>query len=75
LLVLGAVALGSSVAMHVVTAGSARRPRWRLWRAVPSMMGFSVLVAVATCRAVWQLGRRPHHWEKTPHGLFGATGS
>ncbi len=27
-----------------------------------------MLLSVAAWRAVWHLIRRPHHWEKTPHG-------
>jgi hypothetical protein len=34
---------------------------------------YTLLVGVATYRSTWQLFRRPHHWEKTPHGLSGPT--
>ncbi len=30
---------------------------------------FWLLMGAAALRALWQLCRRPHHWDKTPHGL------
>jgi len=67
-----AVAVGANTAMHGVSIALARRlrPGWRLCRGVASMTLYSLLVSFATYRAVWHLARRPHHWEKTPHGLF-----
>jgi glycosyltransferase XagB len=32
-------------------------------------LGYWVLISVAAYRALWQLLRRPFHWEKTEHGL------
>jgi cellulose synthase/poly-beta-1,6-N-acetylglucosamine synthase-like glycosyltransferase len=31
--------------------------------------GYWVLMSIAAWRAVWQLVREPHYWEKTQHGL------
>ena len=34
-----------------------------------TVVGYWVLISVAAYRALWQLLRRPFHWEKTQHGL------
>ena len=49
-------------------AGIARR---RLWRLLPWMLLlplYQVLVSVAAYRALWELVRAPHQWNKTQHG-------
>nr|WP_280528887.1 glycosyltransferase [Aureimonas jatrophae] len=38
---------------------------WGLW-------AYWALVSYAGIRAIWQLWRSPHLWEKTPHSSFGA---
>ena len=45
--------------------------RRKLW-AVPL---YWMLLSVAAWRAVWHLIRRPHEWEKTPHGLILSNGT
>jgi cellulose synthase/poly-beta-1,6-N-acetylglucosamine synthase-like glycosyltransferase len=58
-----------------VVALSARRQhdlaRAGLITAVLTTPAYALLASVATYRAIWQLFSRPHHWEKTPHGLSG----
>ena len=37
------------------------------WRIVLFTPVYWMMMSVAAWRAVWQLWRNPHHWEKTPH--------
>lgn len=68
-----AIMLGSILLVIVTGAVSLRaRRRPDLVTAVLTMPAYTLLAGVATYRAIWQLFRRPHHWEKTPHGLSGA---
>jgi len=48
------------------------RRRSGMTTAVLTMPAYLMLSAIAAYRAIWQLFSRPHHWEKTPHGLSGA---
>ena len=43
------------------------RERFGFWMIVLFTPVYWMLMSVAAWRAVWQLWRRPHHWEKTPH--------
>ncbi|MEM8786886.1 MAG: glycosyltransferase family 2 protein [Pseudomonadota bacterium] len=54
-----------TVALRAVIA----RPRRHLLTAVPLLLIYWPLGAVAAYRAVWDLFRRPFHWSKTQHGL------
>ena len=36
---------------------------------LPLVPLYWLLISGAAWRAVWQLIRQPHGWEKTPHGL------
>ena len=47
------------------TLGKAERKGF--WRIVGFTPVYWLMMSVAAWRAVWQLRRRPHHWEKTPH--------
>lgn len=68
-----ATTLGSTLLMIVTGVMSLRaRRRPDLVKTVLTMPAYALLASVATYRAIWQLYRRPHHWEKTPHGLSGA---
>ena len=54
-----------------------RHERRRFWRVVALTPAYWMLMSVAAWRAVWQLWRQPHLWEKTPHpkarsGVFAA---
>lgn len=68
-----AVTLGSNL-LAIVTGAVALRARRRphLVTAVLTTPAYTLLAAVAAYRSIWQLFSRPHHWEKTPHGLSGA---
>ena len=44
-----------------------RRERRGFWRIVLFTPVYWMMMSLAAWRAVWQLCRRPHHWEKTPH--------
>jgi hypothetical protein len=44
-----------------------RDRRW-LWVSLPLGYAYTVMGAVATLRAVWQMGRNPFFWDKTQHG-------
>ncbi|WP_159589492.1 glycosyltransferase [Chelativorans xinjiangense] len=41
--------------------------RHDLWKHVLRTPAYWTLLSLAAWRALWQLYRRPHHWEKTPH--------
>lgn len=43
------------------------RERKNFWRIVLFTPPYWLLMSVAAWRAVWQLWRRPHFWDKTPH--------
>ncbi len=72
LVAIPAATLGSS-ALSVATSAIAMlaRRRANLITAVLSTPAYRLLAGVAAYRAIWQLFRRPHYWEKTPHGLCG----
>jgi len=53
-----------------------RRERRGFWKIVLFTPLYWVMLSLAGWRAVWQLWRKPHHWEKTPHEpVRGAAGS
>ena len=47
-----------------------RRERAGFWKVVLATPLYWAMMSVAGWRAVWQLWRRPHFWEKTPHEQF-----
>lgn len=72
----GSLLLGVDVANVVVGYASflllgrqtlARRERRAFWKTVLCTPFYWVMLSAAGWRALWQLYRRPHHWEKTPH--------
>ncbi|MCU1394976.1 MAG: glycosyl transferase, group 2 family protein [Ilumatobacteraceae bacterium] len=57
-------------AMILLTALAARRRRaYRLVGFALLLPAYWVLHSIAAWRALYQLVRRPDHWEKTPHGI------
>jgi len=44
-----------------------RKERKGFWKIVLLTPVYWMMMSIASWRAVWQLRRRPHHWEKTPH--------
>ena len=61
----GGIALFLALSCQALTPGE-----WRtLPRHSPMILVYWPMIAFATLRAVWQLFRNPHEWEKTPHDL------
>jgi cellulose synthase/poly-beta-1,6-N-acetylglucosamine synthase-like glycosyltransferase len=73
LAVAASAALAANVLVQIVSAALAAvvQRQWRLLATTLALPAYSLLISVATYRAVWQLFRQPHMWEKTPHGLSG----
>jgi hypothetical protein len=66
-----AVVANIFVQMFSAALAAAVKRQWRLLATILALPAYSLLISVATYRAVWQLSRQPHLWEKTPHGLSG----
>jgi hypothetical protein len=62
------------VMVYVSMMGAFKRRRYRLvpWALLNPL--YWLLHSVAAYKAVWQLIRKPHYWEKTVHGLSTAPG-
>jgi cellulose synthase/poly-beta-1,6-N-acetylglucosamine synthase-like glycosyltransferase len=58
---------GASMALAAIAV--CRRRRWGLLPHVALLPFYWQLVSIAAYRALWQLVREPHLWEKTEHGL------
>ncbi|EYD71088.1 glycosyltransferase family 2 protein [Limimaricola hongkongensis] len=58
-------------AVAALAARRAGRPKLALW--APVLQVYFPLATVAVWRALWQVLRRPFHWEKTRHGVFAPT--
>lgn len=73
LAVAASAALVANIFVQIFSAAlaAAVRRQWRLLATALALPAYSLLISVATYRAVWQLLRQPHLWEKTPHGLSG----
>jgi cellulose synthase/poly-beta-1,6-N-acetylglucosamine synthase-like glycosyltransferase len=61
--------IGNTLLVYMSLIEVSRRRRWHLGLAALLTPVYWALHSVATYRALWQLFRRPHLWEKTPHGL------
>jgi cellulose synthase/poly-beta-1,6-N-acetylglucosamine synthase-like glycosyltransferase len=46
-----------------------KRERRGFWKIVLFTPVYWVMMSLAGLRAIWHLWRRPHHWDKTPHGI------
>ena len=56
--------------MSFVLLGSRASSNWRALtglRVLATLPFYWTLLSLAAWRAVWQLARKPHHWEKTAH--------
>ncbi|MGR3626486.1 MAG: glycosyltransferase family 2 protein [Limimaricola sp.] len=74
LLGLALVFVLSECVTYAVAALAARRagqPKLALW--APLLQLYFPLATLAVWRAMWQVLRRPFHWEKTRHGVFDPT--
>jgi hypothetical protein len=71
-----AIAAATEVAVYVTElALAARRSRQRLRLAeLPLVPAYRLLSGVAAWRGLFQLLRRPSHWDKTPHGIAARAG-
>ena len=65
--------VGNALMIYVSMMGAFKRGRYRL--AVWALLNpiYWLLHSVAAYKALWQLVTRPHHWEKTAHGLSTVT--
>ncbi len=61
----GGLALQMLFAIWVVI----ERKWWDMWPSVLLFPFYWLLHSVASFRALWQLFKRPHYWEKTTHGV------
>ena len=60
--------LGYASAMTAGAIAAWRRGWWRTSIAALAMPLYWQLISIASYRALWQLFRAPHLWEKTAHG-------
>jgi cellulose synthase/poly-beta-1,6-N-acetylglucosamine synthase-like glycosyltransferase len=63
--------VGNFLFIYIGFLAIAHRERWELARTVVLLPLYWLLMSIAGVRAVCQLPRRLHRWEKTPHGLSG----
>jgi hypothetical protein len=61
--------LGIAMQVSFAIAGMVRLKDYRLITAVPVYPLYWILHSFTSYRALWQLFRTPHYWEKTTHGL------
>lgn len=66
---LGNLAAGYASSMALALLVLVRRRSWRLIPHVLLVPLYWQLISLAAYRALWQLFREPHLWEKTEHGL------
>lgn len=51
-----------------ISAGMRRRRLSGVWRVLPLVPVYWLILSLAAWRALWQLVRDPYRWEKTSHG-------
>jgi len=61
--------LGNGLFIYVFLLGSAQRGNWDLVKYGLLAPFYWLAMSVAAVKALWQLVRKPHYWEKTDHGL------
>ena len=61
--------LGNGLFVYTFLLGSARRGNHDLIKYGLLAPAYWLLMSIAACKALWQLIRNPHYWEKTQHGL------
>lgn len=62
------IAAGYLGSAAVALIGLKRREKLRLGWWLLAMPAYWICLSIAAWRALWQLVRKPHHWEKTEHG-------
>ena len=60
---------GNLLFVYIFLLGSAHRNNHDLIKYGLFAPFYWLLMSVAACKALWQLIRKPHFWEKTQHGL------
>jgi len=70
------LAAGYLAGFAIGLAGLIRRPMWWLIPELALLPLYWLTMSLAVYRALWQLARDPHGWEKTEHGVtrFAAAG-
>jgi cellulose synthase/poly-beta-1,6-N-acetylglucosamine synthase-like glycosyltransferase len=70
-LVMAGVSLvvGNGLFLYAFLLGSAQRGHLDLVRHGLLAPAYWLMMSTASVKALWQLVTRPHHWEKTQHGL------
>jgi hypothetical protein len=66
---IASLVLGNALFIYLYLVGSARRGNWDLVKYGLLAPLYWLAMSVASVKALWQLIRRPHYWEKTVHGL------
>lgn len=61
--------LGNFVYLYNYMIGLAKRGKWELMKFVYFVPFYWLLMSFAALKAFYQLIFKPHHWEKTHHGL------
>jgi hypothetical protein len=61
--------LGNMLFVYTFLLGSAHRGNHDLIKYGLLAPVYWLMMSVAACKALWQLLRNPHYWEKTQHGL------
>lgn len=59
---------GCGAILWPLTVAMRRRGLRAYWPAIPLLPLWMLMLSAAAWRALYQLWRRPHHWEKTEHG-------
>lgn len=70
-----ALALGNLVLIALAAYAPRRRGLGALSSAALLTPVYWLMMSAAACVALWQLVARPHHWEKTEHGLSDDAGA
>lgn len=60
---------GYAAAFYAAIACAAMLNDWRIARAGLTAPLYWPLATIAACRALYELALRPHHWQKTEHGV------
>ena len=60
---------GNGLLMLLAMAGPLKRRWLHLAPYGATVFLYWLLISLAAYKALWQLSRRPHYWEKTQHGM------
>ena len=65
--------IGNAAMVYVAMMGAFKRRRYRLVPWALLNPAYWLMHSIAAYKALWQLMVKPHHWEKTTHGLSKAS--